>query len=279
MVELLKKLNDGDMVIYLNPTEMEMLFEYFEHKNFDIEQLGQALRNCHVGLIDELQRVAVDNYGLEKLASKIYMVRKILEVRKKNQFQQLQVRTMETLEKMRNYVKKNTKFDFLLGVNYRMINGDESLKYENLKLGDVFELNAVSFAVDPNTDMIVDYKKSILKGKKLKENWDENLKAMPRIPFVEETKPVHHYTKSEQIDREKAKNEIDKELNRLVVEIFGVERTPNDAMFNDPEFKSIYEEHISLKQESIRRAHEMDYLMRNSNPQIMQVQEKEGKQL
>ena len=278
MVELLKKLNNGDMIIYLNPTEMEMLFDYFEHKNFDIEQLGQALRNCHIGLIDELQRVAANNYGLEKLASKIFMARKVLEVRKRNQVQQLQVKTTELFNKMREYVKNNNEFNFTLGINYRMINGDEKLNYTGLNLGDDFCLEIVSFNVEPNTGMIIDYKKTILNGKKQKENWDENLR-MPGISCSKQQKQSHHYSKANEKDREKAKNAIDKELNQLIVQTFGVERTPEDPMFNDPKFKELYEENIRLKQESIRRAHEMDYLRRNNNPQIMQVQEKEGKQL
>ena len=104
MVELLEKLNKGDMVAYLNPTEIERILEYFEHKNFNIEQIGQVLKNCHIALIDELQRVANDNYGLEKLASKIFMARKVLESRKINNFHQLQAKSGQMLEKMRNYV-------------------------------------------------------------------------------------------------------------------------------------------------------------------------------
>jgi len=277
MVELLQKLNSGDMVVYLNPTEMEMLFDYFEHKNFDIEQLGQVLRNCHIAIIDELQRVASNNYGLEKLASKIFMARKVLENRKLNNFHQLQDKSKQMLEKMRNYVEDHYDLDKEITIAYRMINGDENLSYNNLNLGDDFELSIVSFKLDLEVGMISNYTKNVFTGKKQKENWDENLR-MPGNKYVRQTKEPHHYSKSSEIDKAKAKLAREKELNRLVVEIFGVERNPDAPIFNDLEFKEIYEEHIKLKQETIRVAHEIDYL--NKNPQLSnQIHEKEGKQL
>lgn len=279
MMELLQKLNCGDMVIYLNPTEIEMLFDYFEHKNFDIEQLGQSLRNCHIGLIDELQRVAIDNYGLEKLASKIFMTRKVLENRKINRFHQLQAKSGQMLENMRNYVEGKYDLDTEVKISYRMINGDEKLFYDKLNLDDEFSLETVSFSVNLHTGLVTNYQNVNFKGKKQKENWEENLR-MPGNSYSVKSKEPHHYSKANEMDSGKVLEAINKEKNRIVVELFGVERQPDDPMFNDPEFKKLYEDHTSLKQESIRSAHEMDYLLRNKNPQVLeQVREKEGKQL
>jgi len=279
MVELLKKLNSGDMVAYLNPVEMEMLFEYFEHKNFDIEQIGHALRNCHISLVDELKITANDNYGLEKLASKIFMARKVLENRKINNFHQLQTKSVQLLEKMRNYVEGKYDLDTEITISYRMINGDEKLNYKDLKLGETFELNLVTFNLDPHIGMISNYTKTIFKGKKQKENWDENLK-MPENSYTRQKKNPHHYSRTSEFDRVKSETAIKKEIDRLVMQIFSVERKPDDPMFNDPEFKKLYEEYIALKQETIRSAHEIDYLRKNNNQQnIHQVMEKKGKQL
>ena len=150
-------------------------------------------------------------------------------------------------------------------VTYRLLNDSETLSYDDLKIGDSFLIKAARFKYDPQTEMIIDYKRMEFREIKQPGSFDDLLAKLNQnksgAKIRRYFKPRQSVKLATEFEQRKINVMMIKKANKIVKGIF-----KGDLVFDDHEFRTLIATNIALQKELERIEARIEALNLNNKP-------------